>query len=86
MQRLPHIKQSLDFYYYTPTTEHKVAVMRFREWVEIHPNEVIYAHKSHEPILFQYGFKRCKGVTVYKTQKMALKANKKRNMKGSITE
>lgn len=86
MQRLPHIKQPLEVNYYTPTSENKVAVMRFREWIEVHPYEVILAHKSHEPMLFSYGFKRCKGVTVYRTQKQALKANRRRNLKGTITE
>lgn len=85
MQRLPHVKKPLRFNYYTPSGNRPIAIMRYREWLEIFPDEVIYAHESHEKVLFSYGFKRCKGVTVYRTQKQALKPRRK-NIRGVITE
>lgn len=68
-------QQLLKWRYYTPKKGKKiVSLMRYNEWISIYPKEVLYAHESHEDILFGAGLERCEGVKVFKTKKAALKA------------
>ena len=68
------MKKVLKWNYYTPKKGKKlVSLMRYGEWVTVYPKEVIYAHESHEDVLFGAGLEKCSGVKVYKTKKAALK-------------
>lgn len=61
--------------WYTPKDQHtKVSLMRYGEWIEIYPNEVLLAHTDNEETLKSYGLVRCKGIKTFRRKKYALKA------------
>jgi len=82
-----HQNKIRDLVYYTlkEGTKTKKALMRLGEWIEVYPGEVFLAHKTNHEYLDRAGFEPCKGPTVYRTQKAAIKGGRK-NRRLSITE
>lgn len=74
-------KKIIDLVYLTPKDNRKTALMRYGEWIEVYPREVIYAHKTNQDELKKMGLVPTEKVPVFKTQKEALKASKTNKLK-----